>query len=86
MVRASIAGAILANLLLALGIAFLVGGLRFRVQTYNANAARVYGSMMLLAVLALTVPSTFSRFLAPTETVRAEALLNIGLAVVLLVV
>ena len=86
MVRASIAGAILANLLLALGIAFLAGGLRFRVQTYNANAARVYGSMMLLAVLCLTVPSTFSRFLAPEETVRAEALLNIGLAVVLLAV
>ena len=86
MVRASIAGAILANLLLALGIAFLAGGLRFRVQAYNPNAARVYGSMMLLAVLALTVPSTFSRFLAPDETVRAEALLNIGLAVVLLAV
>jgi len=85
MVRASLAGAILANLLLALGVAFLLGGLRHHVQTYNAGAARVYGSMMLIAALSLTVPSTFSRFLAPEETVRAEALLNIGLAVVLLV-
>ena len=84
MVRASIAGAILANLLLALGVAFLAGGLRYLTQTYNANAARLYGSMMLLAALSLTVPSTFSRFLAPEETVRAEALLNIGLAFVLL--
>ncbi|HEX5094253.1 MAG TPA: calcium/proton exchanger [Burkholderiales bacterium] len=84
MVRASIAGAILANLLLALGIAFLAGGLRFRTQTYNASAARLYSSMMLLAALALTVPSTFSRFLAPQETVREETLLNLGLAVVLL--
>jgi Ca2+:H+ antiporter len=86
MVRASIAGAILANLLLALGIAFLVGGMRFHSQTYNAAAARAYSSMMLLAAISLTVPSAFSRFFAPKETVREEALLNVGLAVVLLAV
>jgi Ca2+:H+ antiporter len=40
--------------------------------------------MMLVAVISLTVPSAFSRVLAPDETVREEALLNIGLAVVLL--
>ncbi len=84
MVRASIAGAILANLLLALGIAFLLGGLRFHTQTYNAAAARLYSSMMLVAAISLTVPSAFSRFFAPDETVREETLLNIGLAVVLL--
>jgi Ca2+:H+ antiporter len=84
MVRASLAGAILANLLLALGIAFLLGGLRFHNQTYNAAAARVYSSMMLMAAISLLVPSAFSRFFAPGETVREEALLNIGLAVVLL--
>jgi Ca2+:H+ antiporter len=84
MVRASIAGAILANLLLALGVAFLVGGLRVHTQTYNATAARVYSSMMLIAAISLTVPSAFSRVLAPKETVRAEAMLNVGLAVVLL--
>jgi len=84
MVRASLAGAILANLLLALGVAFLLGGLRFRTQTYNAGAARLYSSMMLVAVISLVVPSAFNRFFVTEETVRAEALLNIGLAVVLL--
>jgi Ca2+:H+ antiporter len=84
MVRASLVGAILANLLLALGVAFLVGGLRFHRQTYREAAARVYGSMMLIAAISLTVPSAFSRFFAPGETPREEALLNIGLAVVLL--
>jgi len=84
MVRASIAGAILANLLLALGVAFLLGGLRFHTQTYNATAARLYSSMMLVAAVSLTVPSAFSRLFAPDETVREETLLNIGLAVVLL--
>jgi Ca2+:H+ antiporter len=85
MVRASIAGAILANLLLALGVAFLVGGLRFHNQTYHAPAARLYSSMMLIAAISLTVPSAFSRVFAPEETLREEALLNVGLAAVLLV-
>ena len=86
MVRASLIGGILANLLLALGLSFLIGGMRYRTQTYNAAAARMYGSMMLIAAFSLLVPSTFSRFLAPGETVRAETLLNFGLAAVLLVI
>lgn len=81
MVRASLAGAILANLLLALGVAFLLGGLRFHTQGYNAAAARVYASMMMLAVLSLAVPSAFSRLGAEELIVRE---LNVALALVLL--
>ena len=84
MVRASIIGAILANLLLALGIAFLIGGLRHHDQTYNHEAARTYSTMMLLAAMSLAVPSAFSRYFAPDETIRQEALLNVGIAAVLL--
>jgi Ca2+:H+ antiporter len=39
MVRASLIGALLANSLLALGIAFLLGGLRYRAQEYNPAGA-----------------------------------------------
>ena len=84
MVRASIIGAILANLLLALGIAFLLGGIKHHDQTYNRVAARTYATMMLLAAMALAIPSAFSRMLAPTETVRQEAMLNVGIAAALL--
>jgi Ca2+:H+ antiporter len=86
MVRASIIGAILANLLLALGIAFLLGGLKHHDQVYNRLAARTYATMMLLAAMSLAIPSAFSRVLAPTETVRQEALLNVGVAAALLVI
>jgi len=86
MVRASIIGAILANLLLALGIAFLIGGLKHHDQTYNRVAARTYATMMLLAAMSLAIPSAFSRVLAPDETIRAEALLNVGVAAVLLAI
>jgi len=85
MVRASLAGAILANLLLALGVAFLLGGIRYRDQDYNPGAARMYSSMMLIAVVSLSVPSAFGRFFSSEDTIREEALLNIGLAVTLLV-
>src|SRR5262249_47042057 len=42
MVRASLVGALLANLLLGLGLSFLLGGLRHHVQDYNPLAARAY--------------------------------------------
>ena len=84
MVRASLIGAILANLLLALGLSFFLGGLRYHDQKYNPLAARTYSSMMLIAVISLLVPSAFSRILAPEGTIRQEQLLNIGIAVVLL--
>ncbi len=84
MVRASIIGAILANLLAALGLAFFLGGLRHHDQTYNARAARTYSTMMLLAVMSLAVPSAFSRYFAPEDTMRQEQMLNLGIAGVLL--
>jgi Ca2+:H+ antiporter len=86
MVRASIIGAILANLLLALGIAFLIGGIRHHDQVYNARASRTYSTMMLLAAMSLAVPSAFSRYFAPGETIRQEAMLNIWIAAALLAI
>lgn len=85
MVRASLVGAILANLLLALGVAFLMGGLRFHDQRFNPTAARAYSSMMFLAAVSMTVPSSFSRIFAPNEVIRQEQLLNVGIAIMLLV-
>lgn len=84
MVRASIIGAILANLLLALGVAFFIGGVRHRDQVFNVRASRTYSTMMLLAAMSLAVPSAFSRYFAPEGTMRQEQMLNLGVAGVLL--
>jgi len=86
MVRASLIGAILANLLLALGVACLLGGFRYHEQRFNATAARAYSTMMFLAAVSMTVPSAFSRVFAPNQVIRQEQLLNIGIAVLLLIV
>ena len=84
MVRASLIGAILANLLLALGLSFLLGGIRYHDQRFNPMAARTYSTMMLLAAMSMGVPSGFSRYFAPEGVIREEQLLNIGIAVLLL--
>jgi len=84
MVRASLIGAILANLLLALGVSFLLGGIRYHDQRFNPIAARTYSTMMLLAAVSMGVPSAFSRYFAPDSTIREEQVLNVGIAVMLL--
>jgi len=86
MVRASLAGAILANLLLALGMAFLLGGLRFKEQRFNPAATRAYSTMMFVAAISMTVPSAFNRAFATAGAapIREEKMLNIGIAILLL--
>jgi Ca2+:H+ antiporter len=85
MVRASLIGALLANLLLGLGLAFLLGGLRHHVQHYNPLAARSYASMMLLAVISMAVPSAFHRFFGAEQGFRHVGVLDTSVAIVLLV-
>jgi Ca2+:H+ antiporter len=83
---ASLAGAILANLLMAMGASFLIGGLKYHNQDYNPVSIRVYSSMMMIAVLSLTVPSAFHRFFAESGSPSPhENTLNIILSVILLV-
>jgi len=84
MVRASIIGAIMANLLLGLGLAFLLGGLRYHIQEFNPRAAGMQASMMMLAVISMMVPGSYHT-LVTEETLRYERYLNIGIAIVLLV-
>jgi len=84
MVRASLVGAIMANLLLGLGLAFFLGGLRFHTQEFNPRAAGMQASMMMLAVISMMVPGGYHT-LVTEETLHYERYLNIGVAIVLLV-
>jgi Ca2+:H+ antiporter len=56
-VRAALVGSILANLLLVLGVAFLVGGLRHGTQQLGSERARTIVVLMLLSVTAWAIPS-----------------------------
>jgi Ca2+:H+ antiporter len=85
-VRASIIGAILANLLLALGVALLVGGFKHKDQEFNVGAARVYSSMMLLAVISLAAPAAYGRAFSGEEFGAQVSAVNLRLALLLLAV
>jgi len=61
-VKASLIGSILGNLLLVLGAAVLAGGLRRDVQRFNATGARAQGTMLTLAAIALLAPAVFGAF------------------------
>ncbi|GIP39785.1 calcium/proton exchanger [Paenibacillus sp. J31TS4] len=63
MVKASITGSIIGNLLLVLGLSVLVGGIKFKTQRYNIELANHNASLMILAVIALFVPAMFAHTL-----------------------
>ena len=83
-VKASIIGVILANLLFVLGLSFLVGGLYYRGQKFNRRGVRVERSLLMIAAISIVLPSVFDNFVSP-EMYEHESALNISVAVVLLV-
>jgi Ca2+:H+ antiporter len=85
MVAGSLVGAILANLLLAVGLSFLLGGLRWHTQEFSAAALSMYGSMMFIAVVSLTLPSMYERTFAVSGPIVEQQYANVGLAALLLV-
>ncbi len=83
-VKASITGTVMANLLLALGLSMLVGGIGRREQTFQPVVARVNGSAMTLAVLAILIPSLTS--LAPGSSSTGNEAFSLFVAWLLLLV
>jgi Ca2+:H+ antiporter len=81
-VRAALVGSILANLLLVLGIAFVVGGLRHGTQQLGSMRARTIVVLMLLSVSAMAVPS-FTHWLH-TPAAAHEATFSVIVSVLLL--
>ena len=83
LVKASIAGAIVTNSLFMLGASFLLGGLKYHVQEYNPVGARFQAGLLLLATIALLIPSAIA--LADSDAVAAiTPTLSVGLAVLLI--
>ena len=82
-VRASLTGSIIGNLLLVLGGAFLVGGLRRRELLFSPQVASTHVASMALAVAGFLMPSIYSHGAHSTQF-REEAV-SVGVAVVLLV-
>ena len=84
-VKASITGAILGNILLVLGMAIVAGGVGREKQTFNATAALSGSGMMFLAVTAMSVPDLF-HLARGDAAVPVLQKMSIGISVVLLVI
>lgn len=82
-VEASITGSILSALLLLLGLAMVVGGLRYKEQSFQPIVAKVNGSAMTLAVIALGLPTAV---IATSNIVDETAILNISIIISILLI
>jgi Ca2+:H+ antiporter len=83
-VRGAIVGSILANVLLVLGLAFVLGGARHGVQRFDVVAAKTLCLLLLLAVCTLLVPALTAALHTPAA--GHEKSLSVVVSVVLLVV
>ena len=91
-VKASITGSILGNLLLVLGLSVLSGGLKHKQQKFNRTAAAMSATMMALSAVALLIPAVF-HFVTSDQIrrnaagqVQIEHELSLEIALVLFVV
>ncbi|EXJ95295.1 hypothetical protein A1O1_00415 [Capronia coronata CBS 617.96] len=86
-VQASLIGSLLANLLLILGMAFLIGGLEYREQIYDSTVTQMSACLLALAVLSLLIPTAFhASFNDLAIADRAVVKLSRGTSVILLII
>jgi Ca2+:H+ antiporter len=84
LVKASITGSILGNLLLVLGFAMLAGGIKHGVQTFDKKHTGHQSVLLTLSVIALVIPSLFSRSIGVDGSPKVEAL-SLGVAAVMII-
>lgn len=84
LVRASIIGSILGNLLLVMGLAIFLGGLKNGIQTFDRRGAMMSATLVILAFMALAIPSLFDVTFVEMEAFESELLLSEGIALILI--
>ena len=85
LVKASIAGAIVTNSLFLLGMCFLIGGIKTKVQQYNRINALIQTSLLFIVSIALLVPTVVSKTKDHSESFPIGSI-SLGISIILLVV
>lgn len=83
-VKASITGSIIGNVLLVLGLSILVGGVRYPRLRFNSTAASTGSTLLTLSAIGLVVPAIFHRLMRG-QSVTHEKELSLEIAIVLFV-
>lgn len=84
-VKSSITGSIIGNLLLVMGLSMLLGGIKFKEQSFQPVIARMNASSMNLAVIAILLPTAVD-FTSPSISEATLQQLSVSVAVVLMLV
>ncbi|NEN89460.1 MAG: calcium/proton exchanger [Okeania sp. SIO3H1] len=82
-VKASITGSIIGNLLLVMGLSMFLGGLRFKEQKFQSVVARLNASAMNLAVIAILVPTAVN---ATSDGISENTMQNLSGAVAVVLI
>jgi Ca2+:H+ antiporter len=85
-VKASIAGSVIGNILLVLGASMFFGGLRHKSQRFNIKVVEVSSSMLLFAIVGLSVPAIFTHTIASDLLNTQYEKLSIAVAAVMFVI
>lgn len=83
LVKASIVGSILGNLLLVMGLSLLLGGLKNGVQKFDRRNASINATLLIMALVAFMVPSLFDA--AIQDNLAAELGLSEGVAIIMII-
>ncbi|MBV9772969.1 MAG: calcium/proton exchanger [Gemmatimonadetes bacterium] len=83
LVKASITGSIIGNVLLVFGLSALVGGVRYETQRFNRTAASLGTTLLVLSAVGLLVPAVFHSLVRATAP-SAEQNLSLEISVVLM--
>jgi Ca2+:H+ antiporter len=81
-VRASIVGSLVTNLLLLIGLSMLAGGMKYREQRFNQSAAGVSSSLLIIAFAGVSIPTVFGTFVGPGPVGMLSRVVSVILALV----
>jgi len=85
-VKASMAGSVIGNILLVLGLSMFVGGLKHKTQKFNQEAVEVSASMLLFALIGLIVPALFTHTVSPELLTTKYEGLSVLVAVIMFLI
>ena len=85
LVKASIAGAIVTNSLFMLGMSFLLGGLKFKVQNFNKLNAFIQSSLLFIVCIALMVPTIVTK-VSNEENIFPLGNISLGISILLMAI
>jgi Ca2+:H+ antiporter len=85
LVKASITGSIIGNVLLVFGLSSLLGGLRFPTQKFNETAASLGTTLLVLSTVGLLVPAIFHFVVRGSTATSSEQELSLEISIVLFV-